>query len=126
MASVSVNFTRGGPDPTTGAGCYFITAEVTASENMPTSIFCLQVSCNTTEGARVAVFSHVANMADLSVYPEGSSNSSAYFRVSSIKLVLPSADILKKVEENLKKDIQFLVTSINTSVESSEVSVTFN
>lgn len=118
MASISVSFKKGAPDPITGAGCYFISAEATSSEGMPRNIFCLQVSSNATNGARVATFSHIANQADIAIYPEDCGTSSAFFRVSAIKLILPSAIALERVEQNIKSDIQFLVNSINASEES--------
>ena len=119
MASISVNFKKGEPDQHTGAGCYFISAEVTAADGMTRNIFCLQVASNTTNGTRVATFSHIANQADIAMFPEECSSTAAYFRVSAIKLILPSAIALNQVEWNIKHDIQFLIDSINSSEESS-------
>lgn len=114
MATVSVNFSKTDVDPITGEGYYSIRARATSASGMPKCIFVLQVSSKDTKGNKIASFSHVASPADIAMYPENDPTDSPYYRVSDIKLILTSAEWRDSVEANIRSDIQFLVTSLNT------------
>lgn len=130
MASVSVNFSTTDVDQITGEGYYSVRARVVSSEGMPKCIFVLQVSSNDTKGEKVATFSHVANPADIAMYPENNPGDRPYYRVSDIKLILTSAHWRDTVMGTIKSDIKFLVDSINayhdTSDSASVDTITFS
>lgn len=114
MASVSVNFSTTDVDPITGEGYYSVRATATDSVDMTKCVFVLQVSSKDTKGNKVATFSHVANPADIAMYPENDPGDRPYYRVSDIKLILTSAQWRDSVMDNIKSDIRFLVNSINS------------
>jgi hypothetical protein len=120
MATVSVNFSKTDIDPVTGAGYYSVRAKASSAKDMPKCIFVLQVSSKDTKGNKCATFSHVASPADIAMYPENDPGDRPYYRVSDITLVLTSAQWRDTVEDNLKEDIQHLVTSINSAQRTSE------
>lgn len=120
MATVSVKFSKTDIDPVTGTGYYSVRAKAESAKGMPKCIFVLQVSSKDTKGNKCATFSHVASPADIALYPEDDPGDRPYYRVSDITLVLTSAQWRDAVEDNLKEDIQHLVTSINSAQRTSE------
>lgn len=124
MASVSVNFTTTDIDKTTGNGYYSVRATATDAVDMTKCIFVLQVSSNSTKGEKVATFSHIANPADIAMYPENEPGDRPYYRVDDIKLILPSAQWRDSVMDTIKSDIKFLVDSINAYGEESKETTT--
>ena len=116
MASVSVNFETTDVDPITGEGYYSVRATAPADDavGMTPCIFVLQVSSNGTNGDKVATFSHIANPADIAMYPENApADDKPYYRVNDIKLILTSAQWRDSVMATIKSDIKFLVDCIN-------------
>ena len=124
MASVSVNFTTTDVDQVTGEGYYSVRAKAVSADNMTKCIFVLQVSSNDTKGNKVATFSHIANPADIAMYPENEPGDRPYYRVDDIKLILTSAQWRDSVMSTIKSDIKFLVDSINAYGEESSETTT--
>lgn len=124
MAKVSVDFKKTEIDPITGVGYYSVRAKVSEATDMPKCIFVLQVMSDDTRGNKVASFSHVASPHDIAMYPEDTPGDSPYYRVDDIKLILSSAQWRDVVEDNIRKDIQFLVDSLNHYDDSSASVVT--
>lgn len=113
MSTISVNFTKTDIDPVTGEGYYSVRAKAEKASGMTSRIFVLQVSSKDTKGNKCATFSHVASPADIAMYPEDDPGDRPYYRVNDITLVLTSSEWRDAVEDNLRSDIQFLVSSLN-------------
>ena len=126
MASVSVNFTTTDIDKTTGKGYYSVRATATDAVDMTKCIFVLQVGSNSTKGEKVATFSHIANPADIAMYPENDPGDRPYYRVDDIKLILTSAQWRDSVMDTIKSDIKYLVDSINSEHEDKRHTVIFS
>lgn len=124
MASVSVNFSTTDIDQVTGEGYYSVRAKAVSSDGMPKCIFVLQVCSNDTKGNKVAAFSHIANPADIAMYPENDPGDKPYYRVDDIKLILTSAHWRDSVMATIKSDIKFLVDSLNSYGETSPETTT--
>ena len=126
MASVSVNFTTTDIDKTTGKGYYSVRATVTNAVDMTNCIFVLQVRSNSTVEEKVATFSHIANPADIAMYPENDPGDRPYYRVDDITLILTSAQWRDSVMDTIKSDIKYLVDSINSEHEDKQHTVIFS